>query len=511
MSIETKTKYLLETKVLLRNAINRVGGNLSTTDPFRAYPEQLTVVDEPNVLLDFTTGYFSVGAGFKRNRGGKFSDVLTFTRSTGAGRYNELGMYEWVAADIPRINHKPATKSTSTTTNVIGIGSKTFQTTVQYAVGTPLCITHNLTNFMRGVVTASTASTATVDVRSVEGSGTYSSWTLIETEGLLMETQETNEIESSEFSAGISDATGENAYIAAYTGDFGPLGTTTGIELTTGAAESYVTVIQWLTEGTRTAFSFFVKMSNGAQPNIGEDVSDDFSLIVNSLAVSQNAGATVEVEPLGDGVYRVSVVFVYTTPPFGDGRFGIRRESGQELKSIYVTGFQVEASTSVRKQTSYIRTSGTTTTRASEYTSLANGIWFNKTEGTVFAEGYDNNAQKIVSIGTSISDYYANVGNDIIANTAEALTRTGGTVQADINIPFTSQIPKYAYAYKTNDVAFCVDGSAVGTDTSVTLPTTDAAMYIGTGLGVSVMAGVVKRIKYIPRRLTNIELQELTS
>lgn len=38
-----------------------------------------------------------------------FSDLITFTRSTGGGRFNAQGQYEWLPANTPRIDYDPAT------------------------------------------------------------------------------------------------------------------------------------------------------------------------------------------------------------------------------------------------------------------------------------------------------------------------------------------------------------------------------------------------------------------
>lgn len=38
-----------------------------------------------------------------------FSDLITFTRSTGGGRFNAQGQYEWLPANTPRIDYDPVT------------------------------------------------------------------------------------------------------------------------------------------------------------------------------------------------------------------------------------------------------------------------------------------------------------------------------------------------------------------------------------------------------------------
>jgi hypothetical protein len=74
-------------------------------------------------------------------------------------------------------------KLTSTTSNSIGIGSKTFtvQMNKDVGVGQDVLIVDDAapsTNFMSGQITAYSSSTLTVNVVSIGGSGTYTDWTI---------------------------------------------------------------------------------------------------------------------------------------------------------------------------------------------------------------------------------------------------------------------------------------------------------------------------------------------
>jgi len=64
-----------------------------------------------------------------------------------------------------------------------------------------------------------------------------------------------------------------------------------------------------------------------------------------------------------------------------------------------------------------------------------------------------------------------------------------------------------AAAYKLNDFAFIRSGSTLGTDTSGTVPDGITDVRISSGD----FNGHIKSIKYYPRRLSNAQLQELTS
>ncbi len=74
---------------------------------------------------------------------------------------------------------------TSTTSTLIGTGSKVFTTNLTstqtaFSVGTRVRVAYSVTpaNFMEGVVTAFSSTTFTVNVDSIGGSGTFASWTV---------------------------------------------------------------------------------------------------------------------------------------------------------------------------------------------------------------------------------------------------------------------------------------------------------------------------------------------
>ena len=92
---------------------------------------------------------------------------------------------------------------------------------------------------------------------------------------------------------------------------------------------------------------------------------------------------------------------------------------------------------------------------------------------------------------------------------------TGGAVQANLNFDAyatASQVSKVATVYAKDDFAAVLNGGAVATDTAASLPTVDL-LRLGVYLrGASFpMSGHIKSIQYYPRRLTNTQLQELTT
>lgn len=63
----------------------------------------------PSLLLDFVNQQYVAGRIEDRPAAYRFSDLITFTRASGGGRFNAQGQYEWLAADQPRIDYDPVT------------------------------------------------------------------------------------------------------------------------------------------------------------------------------------------------------------------------------------------------------------------------------------------------------------------------------------------------------------------------------------------------------------------
>jgi hypothetical protein len=87
------------------------------------------------------------------------------------------------------------------------------------------------------------------------------------------------------------------------------------------------------------------------------------------------------------------------------------------------------------------------------------------------------------------------------------------SVNADTGYTLSdAQTFKVAIGIKLNNFAVSVDGGAVVTDTTGTVSNTLSQIDIGKlGGGTQYLNGHIKSIKYYPRRLTNTQLQELTT
>ena len=165
--------------------------------------------------------------------------------------------------------------------------------------------------------------------------------------------------------------------------------------------------------------------------------------------------------------------------------------------------------------TSYIPTVASQVTRAADSASMIGNNfarWYNQTEGTLFADAVSNGGAVYAQIGIgsttddrvslySVAPNFAVISGSTISAALGSAALNNGT-QA-----------KLAGAYKVNDFALSINGATALTDTtgSVAAP---ASMLIGARNSASPsnqLNGTIKRIAYYNRRLSNAELQGITT
>jgi hypothetical protein len=134
--------------------------------------------------------------------------------------------------------------------------------------------------------------------------------------------------------------------------------------------------------------------------------------------------------------------------------------------------------------------------------------WFRADEGTLYGEAvtrtnvtiftaWDGTQNNRVAIASRASGINGSSGFVIYNNTVQtAFTFT----HANNN--------KVALAYANNDVATTLNGAAVQSDTSASIPSTNQAV-IGFD-GAARVTGWIRKLAYYPKRLANAELQALT-
>jgi hypothetical protein len=203
-----------------------------------------------------------------------------------------------------------------------------------------------------------------------------------------------------------------------------------------------------------------------------------------------------------------------TSPSF---EIGIRQQvSGHPIVNtvakVDIYGAQAEAGAF---PTSYIPTSGSTATRAADIMSIdVDQFGYNQQAGSVVVEyssvGSDGSdyPHAMSLVGASSSDT-ARVGyNQSNLNQFVVSTSSGGNQAVLNNGTYTPDAAiTMAGGFRKDDFASSLDGAAVVTDTAGDMPTNIESMTIGLWFTGNYLNGHIKSLKYIPRRLTNDQLE----
>ena len=270
-----------------------------------------------------------------------------------------------------------------------------------------------------------------------------------------------------------------------------------------------------VTAGNDYTITIFAKADTDAEIQI--DVSNsafngnDFAgfNVKTGAFVSGGTGATYSVVDVGEGWRRYSLTATCTNT---QNTGVILRIVNDE--PVYLWGFQFEQGSF---PTSYIKTTGSTATRSADVASIpVADFGFNSDEMTLFvgfqsngSDGSDypnavsmwgdSNASKTIRIGLNQS----NTLQSVVANTTNQAVLNHGSYTVNTD-------SKVALAVKENDFASSASGASAVADLAGTVPALDELIIGGWGTG-QFINGHIKSIKYYPRRLTNAQLQDLTS
>jgi hypothetical protein len=468
-----------------------------------------------------------------------FSDIITFTRASGATWFNAAG--NLVGVDF------------SVTSVTIGTGSKTFTLDAtagvnrSWAVGDSVLISQqsNSANNMTGTVTSYTASTQAlvVDVTSTGGSGTITSWRVssltprfdynpstLAAQGLLIEESRTNLTLQSEDFATTWTVTGATVSTNATTA---PSGTTTADKLQedTSTGSHLVTQNITFTAASHTASIFAKKAERDWIRVLFFDGTNTFSAFFNlntgTVGTITGAGATASIQNVGNGWYRCAVT---ATASAGSGSFAPRvaladnnsSYAGSTGSGIFLWGAQLEAGAF---PTSYIPTTTTALTRAADVASVNTlSPWFNASAGTIYAEynipfaltsGAGSRLATLMGAGGAAVDELPLFISQASGRAASANAFTGavnaGRIDASASFA-ANTTTKATYAYASNDRAVTTGGSSPTLSTAAyTIPTVTTLRLGQDGGGTNNINGYLRRVVFYPRRLSNAELQAITT
>ena len=370
-----------------------------------------------------------------------------------------------------------------------------------------------ITNYIPVLQTAS-AGTPRFDHNPITG----------ESLGLLIEEQRTNLLlRSEEFDNAawtkISTTITANTIVA-------PDGTLTGDKL----ASSTVSVASHqdyqigitITNAATYTWSVYMKQGEYAWGIVNAYSATDsrtyFNLATGTVGTVA-AGSTATITPVGNGWYRCSVT---RTSAASTGGLSIEMTNADNVPSfaaivgngIYIWGAQLETGAFA---TSYIPTVASQVTRAADNAVMTGtnfSSWYNQSEGSFyfnattasvgnrglfFATNNANTADRMFSYGSVTALVFA--GNTSVANQFTLIQVPGSLSNAS------------ALAYKVNDFAATSNGVAVATDTSGSVPLGINQIQFGylTNSNDQNINGTIKKLAYYPRRLTNTQIQALTT
>lgn len=386
---------------------------------------------------------------------------ITFTRTSSATRFNQYGVLETVANNVPRIDFNPTTLLCNgllieeQRTNLL-LQSQNFLTTWATAGSGSPSVTINTAVSPNG----------TTDADTVSGTGSN------------------------------SDRVQQTVTIAAST--------------------KYVLSF-FVKNISATQSKFHINCPNSGITDSETYIDWSGSTITGFTTNGGSAVGVAIVYP--NNWYRV--YFVFTTNASDAGTATVRfypNGVGADgtSKSVYLWGAQLEAGASI---TSYILTAAATVTRQAEFASMTGtnfSSWYNPLEGTLYVESSSAMANATFPRFTTISD---NTINESIRISGSGDTLfgggrvdDGGASQASLLLfPVLPNIKyKHALAYKANDFAYIANSTtSITHDTSGTVPTVDR-IHIGSDNYGAQLNGHVLKVSYYPSRLSNTQLTALT-
>ncbi|MNM35031.1 hypothetical protein D3C81_456970 [compost metagenome] len=227
------------------------------------------------------------------------------------------------------------------------------------------------------------------------------------------------------------------------------------------------------------------------------------------------------------GIRMMQTLFTPTAPA-NSFSFAAGPDSVVWGEDVIIYGMQVESGA---YPTSYIPTGASQVTRAADVSSssqvtraadnissAALSLWFNPTEGCLFAEfsaiwGTAGWPRVFGFYGDTEGQTDAiQLGIDAANNKAIAKVIAGNVSQASSSAGIVkSATAKSALAYRKDDFGFAYAGAPPTTDTAGNIPAITKARLGSLSNGADYLNGHIRLIRYYPRRLSNDELQQLTA
>lgn len=303
--------------------------------------------------------------------------------------------------------------------------------------------------------------------------------------------------------------------------------------------EHFTSQVKSLTSGSVYTQSVYVKAGEykvlrlqGTQATFGtySQVNADFDLGVGTVSRKGSLVLSVEILNIGGGWFRCSMTAQAIATNLGSIypilHNGTSTEYvGDGISGIYIWGAQLEEGS---YPTSYIKTEAAQVTRVADsstssqttrsgdtatMTGASFSDWYRQDEGT-FAVDYSldvsssafPSAWSVTGTGGDAIYHVVNAGGRNIRYEY----RKAGSLEKDVGISNTSANVKTAFCYGQGSISQSTLGRAVTSNSPVSIIDVDN-FNIGQRNNTSRLNGHIRRIAYYPRRITNDQLQALTS
>ena len=281
-------------------------------------------------------------------------------------------------------------------------------------------------------------------------------------------------------------------------------------------------VYQNLTLSSSTVYTYSVFLKSGGY-DFGMIRIDGgqyawFNLSSGTVGTITGSGSS-SIQDFGNGWYRCSFT-ITTTSTTGQPHIYIANSDGSQtlsgadgVKGIYAWGAMVEQGS---YPTSYIPTEGSSVTRSAETTNatVPSGI-FGTSGGTIYVEGVvgapDTSGQMPFTAGTDTSNLiyiWIQTNGTLVVESYTTTAQCG--IYSSSGILSVGDSYKIAFGYANNDFVLYLNGTQIGTDTSgsIAIP---ANVKLGNYITSGYTSGKIKQVMIFNTRLSNTELQTLTS
>lgn len=411
----------------------------------------------PTLDLDFLAQVYKVSDGAGGMNSVAFADLVAFTRSGAAWRYNEFGIYEQVAANQPRFDYDPVTLALR-----------------------GLLIEEQRTNLLTYSSDASNAAWAKTDC-------TIDTSAEVAPDGSFMQS--------------VTQGTANTSTLIRASG-YGSSGTFTISRFMKRGNHDWVLLI--LDDASNNAGRAWFNLATG-------------SLGATAL-VGSATGVSSRIDAAGNGIYRCQLT---VTLPAAAPRFISLGVSGNSSTTRVSSGVRHEWGAGLEVgafATSHIPTTSSQVTRAADVASVNTlSPWFNPEEGTLFVEGAPLSVAGPVKRAVALTNGTAQnrIVLDLAANTgvAEYLATAGGVSMASIGSVAVAAggTIKMAGVYGTTDYRMAANGVlGTGAAPGGAVPTI-SKLELGALVGAQFFNGHIRRVRYWPRRLFDNELQRITA